>query len=125
MAAPATLLGSSVGKKLVMAVTGIVLSLFVLGHMAGNLQAFLPNGPEALFGMACAHIDANEAEANKLADRALKANGMNAEAYLAKGAIAQKQKHTDDARAAYRRYLYLAPNGRYADEVRVILQNLK
>jgi succinate dehydrogenase / fumarate reductase cytochrome b subunit len=31
-----------------MAVTGIVLSLFVLGHMAGNLQAFLPNGPEAL-----------------------------------------------------------------------------
>jgi succinate dehydrogenase / fumarate reductase, cytochrome b subunit len=48
MAAPATLLGSSVGKKIVMAVTGIVLSLFVLGHMVGNLQAFLPNGPEAL-----------------------------------------------------------------------------
>jgi succinate dehydrogenase / fumarate reductase cytochrome b subunit len=48
MAAPATLLNSSVGKKIVMAITGIVLSLFVLGHMAGNLQAFLPNGPEAL-----------------------------------------------------------------------------
>jgi succinate dehydrogenase / fumarate reductase, cytochrome b subunit len=48
MASPATLLGSSVGKKIVMAITGIVLSLFVLGHMAGNLQAFLPNGPEAL-----------------------------------------------------------------------------
>ncbi|HTS03218.1 MAG TPA: succinate dehydrogenase cytochrome b subunit [Thermoanaerobaculia bacterium] len=48
MAAPATLLKSSVGKKIVMAVTGIVLALFVLGHMAGNLQAFLPNGPEAL-----------------------------------------------------------------------------
>lgn len=48
MAAPATLLKSTVGKKIVMAVTGIVLSLFVLGHMAGNLQAFLPNGPEAL-----------------------------------------------------------------------------
>ncbi|HVO49406.1 MAG TPA: succinate dehydrogenase cytochrome b subunit [Thermoanaerobaculia bacterium] len=48
MAAPATFLGSSVGKKIVMAVTGIVLSLFVLGHMAGNLQAFLPNGAEAL-----------------------------------------------------------------------------
>ena len=41
MAAPATLLSSSVGKKIVMAITGIVLSLFVLGHMAGNLQAFL------------------------------------------------------------------------------------
>ena len=48
MAAPATLLNSSVGKKIVMAITGIVLSLFVLGHMAGNLQAFLKNGPEAL-----------------------------------------------------------------------------
>jgi succinate dehydrogenase / fumarate reductase cytochrome b subunit len=48
MAAPATFLTSSVGKKIVMAVTGIVLSGFVLGHMAGNLQAFLPNGPEAL-----------------------------------------------------------------------------
>src|SRR5664280_1904977 len=48
MAAPATLLNSSVGRKIVMAVTGIVLSLFVLGHMAGNLQAFLPNGPAAL-----------------------------------------------------------------------------
>ena len=48
MAAPAQLLNSSVGKKIVMAVTGVVLSLFVLGHMAGNLLAFLPNGPEAL-----------------------------------------------------------------------------
>jgi succinate dehydrogenase / fumarate reductase cytochrome b subunit len=37
MAAPTTLLSSSVGKKIVMAITGIVLSLFVLGHMAGNL----------------------------------------------------------------------------------------
>jgi len=48
MADPAQLLKSSVGKKIVMAITGIVLSLFVLGHMAGNLQAFLPNGPAAL-----------------------------------------------------------------------------
>ncbi len=48
MVSPTTFLGSSVGKKIVMAVTGIVLSLFVLGHMVGNLQAFLPNGPEAL-----------------------------------------------------------------------------
>jgi succinate dehydrogenase / fumarate reductase cytochrome b subunit len=48
MAAPATFLNSSVGKKIVMAITGIVLSLFVLGHMAGNLQAFLPNGAVAL-----------------------------------------------------------------------------
>jgi succinate dehydrogenase / fumarate reductase cytochrome b subunit len=43
-----SLLGSSIGKKIVMAVTGLILSGFVLAHMAGNLQAFLPNGAEAL-----------------------------------------------------------------------------
>jgi succinate dehydrogenase / fumarate reductase cytochrome b subunit len=37
---------SSVGKKIVMAVTGIVLSLFVLGHMVGNTLVF--KGPEAM-----------------------------------------------------------------------------
>ena len=37
---------SSLGKKYIMAVTGFVLFLFVLGHMAGNLQVFL--GPEAI-----------------------------------------------------------------------------
>src|SRR5947209_8245956 len=37
--------GSSVGLKLIMAVTGVLLSGFVLAHMAGNLQAF--QGAEA------------------------------------------------------------------------------
>jgi succinate dehydrogenase / fumarate reductase cytochrome b subunit len=37
---------SSVGKKYVMAGTGAVMVLFVIGHMAGNLQVFL--GPEAI-----------------------------------------------------------------------------
>jgi succinate dehydrogenase / fumarate reductase cytochrome b subunit len=37
---------SSVGKKYVMAVTGFVLFLFVIGHLAGNLQIFL--GREAI-----------------------------------------------------------------------------
>lgn len=32
---------SSVGKKVAMAVTGAVLVLFVIGHMLGNLKAFL------------------------------------------------------------------------------------
>jgi succinate dehydrogenase / fumarate reductase cytochrome b subunit len=31
---------SSIGLKVIMAVTGVALSLFVLGHMAGNLLAF-------------------------------------------------------------------------------------
>jgi len=37
---------SSLGKKYLMAVSGFVLFLFVIGHLAGNLQIFL--GPEAL-----------------------------------------------------------------------------
>jgi succinate dehydrogenase / fumarate reductase cytochrome b subunit len=37
---------SSIGKKAVMAVTGIIGVGFVLGHMVGNLQVYL--GPEAL-----------------------------------------------------------------------------
>ena len=32
--------GSSVGKKVVMAVTGLMLVAFVIGHMVGNLQVF-------------------------------------------------------------------------------------
>jgi succinate dehydrogenase / fumarate reductase, cytochrome b subunit len=33
---------SSVGRKYLMAITGTILALFVLGHMCGNLQYFLP-----------------------------------------------------------------------------------
>ena len=33
-------LGTTIGLKIVMAVTGVMLCLFVLGHMVGNLQAF-------------------------------------------------------------------------------------
>ena len=38
--------GSSLGKKYVMAITGLVLFGFVVGHLVGNLQIFL--GPEAI-----------------------------------------------------------------------------
>lgn len=37
---------STIGRKFVMALTGLALVLFVLGHMAGNLQVFL--GPDAI-----------------------------------------------------------------------------
>lgn len=37
---------SSLGKKYIMAVSGCVLFLFVVGHLLGNLQVFL--GPEAI-----------------------------------------------------------------------------
>src|SRR5665213_1814218 len=37
---------SSLGKKYLMAVSGLILALFVIAHMVGNLQVFL--GPEAI-----------------------------------------------------------------------------
>jgi succinate dehydrogenase / fumarate reductase cytochrome b subunit len=37
---------SSVGRKFIMAATGAVMVLFVLGHLAGNLQVFI--GPEQI-----------------------------------------------------------------------------
>jgi succinate dehydrogenase / fumarate reductase, cytochrome b subunit len=41
---------SSVGKKIIVAVTGIILILFVIGHLLGNLQIFL--GPDWVNGYA-------------------------------------------------------------------------
>jgi succinate dehydrogenase / fumarate reductase cytochrome b subunit len=41
-----TFLGSTIGRKIVMAVTGVVLFGFVVAHMAGNLQLYL--GPAAM-----------------------------------------------------------------------------
>lgn len=43
---PANFFNSSIGKKMTMAVTGLILFLFVVVHMIGNLQIFL--GQEAL-----------------------------------------------------------------------------
>ncbi len=36
------LLKSSIGKKVFMALTGLFLCLFLVGHLAGNLQLFIP-----------------------------------------------------------------------------------
>ncbi len=36
---------SSIGKKIVVAVTGCLLVLFLIGHMLGNLQVFEGRGP--------------------------------------------------------------------------------
>lgn len=41
---------SSIGKKQIVAVTGLMLIIFILGHLAGNLLIFL--GPDAFNGYA-------------------------------------------------------------------------
>src|SRR5437762_11770190 len=39
---------SSVGKKMIVAVTGVILIFFVIGHLLGNLQIFI--GPDWING---------------------------------------------------------------------------
>ncbi|MGK0176160.1 MAG: succinate dehydrogenase / fumarate reductase cytochrome b subunit [Lentimonas sp.] len=46
MCALCDFLKSTIGRKILMALTGLVLILFVLGHMLGNLQVFL--GPDSI-----------------------------------------------------------------------------
>ena len=49
-ARPLTLFDATIGKKAIVAVTGVVLFGFVIVHMLGNLQVFL--GPEVMNGYA-------------------------------------------------------------------------
>ena len=43
---------STIGKKVVMAITGIIGIGFVIGHMAGNLQMFKGNGEDTMYHYA-------------------------------------------------------------------------
>lgn len=43
---------STIGKKVVMAVTGLIGIGFVIGHMAGNLQMFKGNGEDPMYHYA-------------------------------------------------------------------------
>src|SRR3954469_23580656 len=45
-----SLFGSSIGRKILMAVTGLILIGFVIGHLAGNLQVF--QDPDHINGYA-------------------------------------------------------------------------
>ncbi len=49
----ALLWDSAIGKKIVMAITGIVLVAFVIAHMLGNLKIFTgPHGDQCLFAIS-------------------------------------------------------------------------
>jgi succinate dehydrogenase / fumarate reductase, cytochrome b subunit len=50
MAFVRNLFSSTIGKKLIMAVTGVVLILFIVGHLVGNLQVF--EDPDQINGYA-------------------------------------------------------------------------
>ena len=87
--------------------------------------ALRPGSDEALIAMANVLLEKDEPErAAKFVDRAISANAGNPEAYLVKGSVEQQLQHNTQARAAYEQYLKLAPHGRYASDIRHILQSL-
>ncbi|HEU0119445.1 MAG TPA: succinate dehydrogenase cytochrome b subunit [Bryobacteraceae bacterium] len=51
IARAARLFEAPIGKKAVMAVTGLALFGFVIGHMLGNLQIYLPPGPDGKYAI--------------------------------------------------------------------------
>lgn len=52
------LLNSSVGKKLIMSITGLFLVLFLIFHATMNVVATLPNG-ESMYNAICAFLGSN------------------------------------------------------------------
>ena len=40
---------ATIGKKMVMAVTGCIMFSFVIGHLIGNLQIYLPPGEDGVY----------------------------------------------------------------------------
>ena len=84
-----------------------------------------PKSAEALTLMA--HTELNRgrmSSANELATRAAAIDPNNAEAHLIMGGVLQDSGRNSEAKAAYRRYLQLAPQGRYASELRSIVSSI-
>jgi hypothetical protein len=84
-----------------------------------------PRSAEALTMLAHTELNRGRLErANELAVRAVAIDPTLADAYVIIGGVHQDSGENKEAKAAYRRYLELAPRGRYADELRSIVNGL-
>ncbi|MES1204298.1 MAG: response regulator [Pseudomonadota bacterium] len=84
-----------------------------------------PESAEALTLLA--HTELNRghmSRAGALATRAAKIDPNMADAYVIIGGVRQDSGQNREAKEAYRRYLQLAPRGRYADDLRSIVNGL-
>lgn len=84
-----------------------------------------PHSAEALALLA--HTELNRgrlSRAAELAGRALAVDPNVADAYVIIGGVRQDSGQNAEAKAAYRRYLQLAPRGRYAEDLRSIVNSL-
>ncbi|MCG5054037.1 MAG: response regulator [Myxococcales bacterium] len=84
-----------------------------------------PDDARLMVMLAHAELDrGHSGAALRWARKAVAADPKIADAYVFIGEVEQEGGNKDGARAAYRRYLELEPNGRYARDLRVIVQNL-
>ena len=80
---------------------------------------------EVMVILSRAEIDRGRlGEARSLARKALATDPARADAYVFLGTAEQEAGKLEEARAAYKKYLELAPDGRFAREIRAILNNL-
>jgi tetratricopeptide (TPR) repeat protein len=84
-----------------------------------------PDSAEAHALMAHALFNRNHRrEALMWAERAVKLDPKLADAYVIIGGVRQDAGDTAEAKAAYKKYLELAPTGQYAADLRAIVDSL-
>jgi CheY-like chemotaxis protein len=107
-------------------------ALYKKGNVRGAIAEYSkalemsPSSEAALLALGNAYyeLDDNEKAIDYL-NRAIRENGKLAAAYLTLGTIYQNQNQRPKAVAAYEKYLALQPNGKFASDVRNILNTLK
>jgi tetratricopeptide (TPR) repeat protein len=84
-----------------------------------------PNASDIMVILARVELDrGNAPEARSWAKKAVEIKPDLAEAYVYLGGAEQEAGDTIEAKAAYKKYLELAPTGRYARDLRAVLDNL-
>jgi Tfp pilus assembly protein PilF len=84
-----------------------------------------PGSADAMTMMA--HVELNRGHlerASELAQKAIAVDPNQADAYVIMGGVHQDSGRNAQAKISYRRYLQLAPHGRYAEELRSIVGTL-
>ncbi|MEO1172609.1 MAG: tetratricopeptide repeat protein, partial [Myxococcota bacterium] len=85
-----------------------------------------PNNGAAHFGLGAAYLDSNDLPgARKHLERAVSLNGRNGQALVYLGNVYQAQGNNVKAKRTYERYLQVAPRGKYAADVRLILESIQ
>jgi CheY-like chemotaxis protein len=84
-----------------------------------------PNATDVLVLLAQVELDrGNVPEARSWAKKAIELRPELADAYVFLGGAEQEAGNADEAKTAYKKYLELAPNGRYARELRAVLDSM-